>query len=77
MTKTAEVVCQIDGYVWCDARGEIHSEQSGTWGKSTYHDQEFFDLYLDGTLCSKLDHRSVYAVVSVDEKDGFGQQLSR
>ena len=52
----------IDGYVWCDMRGDIHSTAYGSRVHELRHGlTEFWDLFDDGVLCNTDDHYPVGA----------------
>lgn len=56
----------LEGYLWCEVRGEIHSSIAPDHRPS--HDgHEFWDIYQDGNLCESQDHHKVFTT-GIDEE---------
>lgn len=58
MDKKRKTLRKIDGFVWCDRHGEIHTDELDPYDwEPADHDQ----------VCKEEDHRPVYGYFREDE----------
>lgn len=51
---------KLDGYVWCEVRGDVHSDIPPLV-TPRHNEITFWDLFQDGELCCPdTDHRPVF-----------------
>ena len=62
--KKVEAVSEVDGYVWCEARGMIHDTTISHVTTAQHNGTTFYDIYQDGQLCCDADHQTVYTAVT-------------
>ena len=55
---------EVEGHVWCIERGTVHDDSPPNH-RPNHKGVEYWDLYEDGTLCTKTDHFPLFVNLPV------------